>query len=48
MQVSSLEAAARKEVEAALALLPGAWPPHLPDWLAAFNGALGSTLSRIR
>ena len=47
-QVGSLEAAARKEVEAALAPLRGAWPPRLPDWLAAFNGALGSTLNRIR
>jgi hypothetical protein len=48
MQVGGLDAAARKEVEAALAPLRGAWPPRLPDWLAAFNGALGTTLSRIR
>lgn len=45
--VGSLEAAARREVDAALAPLRGVWTRDLPDWLAAFNCALGATLNRI-
>ncbi len=48
LQVGSLEAVARTKVEAALAPLRGAWAPGLPDWLAAFNGALSAALGRIR
>lgn len=48
LQVGSLEAVARTKVEAALAPLRGAWGPGLPDWLAAFNGALSAALGRIR